>query len=108
MNDLNPQRTTHRVTTYCPVSIWGDPSQDNGVCVNISRGGMALSMAQPLPVGTLLRVTALLPNGRTLDATVVVVWTRSGREHRIGVCFLMLNQDALAAVTDFVEEAKAA
>ena len=99
---------TRRVSAYCPVSFWGDPSQNVGVCVNISRGGMALSISQPLPVGTLLRLTALLPNGHTLDATVVVVWARSGREHRVGVCFLTLNQDALATLTDFVEQAKAA
>ena len=102
------QRATHRVQVYCPVSIWGDPDQNAGVCVNVSRGGMALSIEKPLPVGTLLRVTAMLPCGRSLDATVVVVWTRSGREHRIGVSFLTLNQDALCTVTDFVEEAKAA
>jgi hypothetical protein len=108
VKDLNPKRMTHRVSTFCPASFWGDPSQKDGVCVNISRGGMALSVSQPIPVGTLLRVTALLPSGRALDATVVVVWARSGREHRIGVSFLTLNQDALTAVTNLVEGDRAA
>jgi hypothetical protein len=108
VSDSSQTRATRRVQVYCPVSIWGDPEQNAGVCVNVSRGGMALSIAQPLPVGTLLRVTALLPSGRTLDATVVVVWVRSGREHRIGVSFVTLNQEALSTVTDYVEEAKAA
>ncbi|MBI5511295.1 MAG: PilZ domain-containing protein [Deltaproteobacteria bacterium] len=108
MNDESPKRASARVPVYCPVSMWGDPTQSDSVCVNLSTGGMALAVAEPLPVGTLLRISAILPSGRVFEATVVVVWARSDKAHRIGVCFLTLKDEARLVVNDLVEHGQAA
>ena len=106
MEALSPERASQRATAYWPVSLWGDVDEHDAVCVNVSRGGMALALTAPVPLGTLLRVTAVLPGGFSLDATAVVMWARGrGPEQRIGIRFLSLRQDALTAVADWVAEA---
>lgn len=105
-----PARVSPRVLAYAPVRLWGVPELAEGVCVNVSRGGMALSLSERLPVGTLLRITAYLPDElHQIDATGVVVWERNyGVENRIGVRFLSLSQEALATLANYINDAVAA
>lgn len=100
-----PKRTSPRVPVFCPVVFWGAPEQTDAVCLNISRGGMALAVDAPVPAGTLLRVSALLPDRDPITATAVVVWEVRGLQTRIGLRFLSLAQEALEALSEYVSGA---
>ncbi len=104
-----PERASPRVLAFCPVRLWGVPELAEGVCVNVSRGGMALSLSEVLPVGTLLRISATFPDeANQVDATAVVVWERSyGFEQRIGVRFLSLSRSALATLSNYIDDVAA-
>ncbi len=108
MTQPTPERASKRVPVFCPVSFWGDSLQDEAVCVNLSRGGMALAVSSALPEGSLLRLSALLPGHGYVVATVVVVWARTGHQDRIGVRFIHLAQDALRSLTEFIADSVAA
>jgi hypothetical protein len=70
---------------------------------------MALALSSAIPVGTLLRVSAQVPGTQGIHVTAVVVWTREvNGEARVGLRFLTLKPDALAAVNDYVAAAAAA
>jgi hypothetical protein len=97
-----PKRASPRVPVFCPVIFWGAPEQSDAICLNISRGGMALAVDEPIPAGTLLRVSALLPNQDPIAATAVVVWEVRGLQTRVGLRFLSLEQEALTSVVDFM------
>lgn len=96
------ERKSPRKPVYCPVKLWGDTAQADGVCLNVSHGGMALAVGREIPEGTLLRVSAVLPGEHQLDATAEVVWARSFPDRRVGLRFLSLAREALASVTAFV------
>jgi c-di-GMP-binding flagellar brake protein YcgR len=103
------QRSSPRVVIYCPVKLWGDTEVHEGVCINVSRGGMALSVAHRLQVGVLLRVSLLLPSDCQVDATCEVVWARGrGLENRIGVRFITLVERARSALDQFIAQELAA
>jgi len=109
MSYSGPERASPRALADCPVRLWGAPELAEASCVNVSRGGMALSLAEMLPIGTLLRISALFSDEEQVDATAVVVWERGyGIEHRIGVRFLSLSQNALSVLANYISEAVAA
>ena len=58
---VDDRREAERFPLLCPVRLWGVPEQRDAVCVNISRSGLCLGLGSPVPVGTLIRVTVLLP-----------------------------------------------
>jgi hypothetical protein len=98
------RRATRRVKAYCPAEVWGTFEDPGALCLNISCGGMALAVTSPLPVGTLLRVSTVLPNGGPIEVTGEVIWTRSlAHEPRVGVRYLALDHGAYRSLSSFVE-----
>jgi hypothetical protein len=94
---------------YCPVTLWGIPEVNDAVAINVSKGGMALSLAEKLQVGTLLRLSALIPNAEPVDATAEVVWEHGYKyEQRVGVRFLSPSERALSALARLTGAAGAA
>lgn len=97
-----PSRESRRVPVFCPVIFWGAPEQTDAVCLNISCGGMALAVEAPVPTGTLLRVSALLPDREPITVTAVVVWEVRGLQTRIGLRFVSPAKEALDGLAEFM------
>ncbi len=106
--DKTPKRASPRAQALWTADIWG-ADQTDAVCLNVSLGGMALAVGAPIPVDTLVRVTAFVPGLGPVHATAVVVWARRYRgEGRIGLRFVRLSPEALAALQDHVSASLAA
>ena len=70
-----------------------------GVARDVSTGGMAITTQVALPLQSRVRVSFMLPGDRQVDATAEVV--RSEGED-VGLRFLELSQDSLAALLAYV------
>ncbi|MGD8175347.1 PilZ domain-containing protein [Marinimicrobium sp. ARAG 43.8] len=83
-----------KVDSPLPAQLFGEQVQTQGMCLNLSGGGMLLSLDQALPLGQEIEVTVASKEGPspTLRARTRVVRSEPEEEqpnrHRIGVKIL--------------------
>lgn len=86
-------------------------SQSNfyaGFSQNISEGGVFVEMANPPPVGEIVRLQVHLDDGQAVAASGQVRWHRIGDDGvaiGAGVQFIALDSAATAALQDMLEHA---
>jgi uncharacterized protein (TIGR02266 family) len=102
---LAEQRTAgHRVRIEVDVGLLSDSNFYAGVAADVSAGGVFVSTAEPLPVGTEVTLYFTLDGGHTLQPNGTVRWTRpagEGRSAGMGVGFGRLSEDDRRAIVDF-------
>ena len=93
------QRAATRAPLGIPIRLQGDDSMDvlEGVCKNISIGGMFIQIDEARPQGSLLRFELPLDDGASVRGLGEVVWMRPksagpGVEAGIGIKFRFLEQ----------------
>jgi len=96
------RRMHRRVNVECPAQVEAAASSHRGTCLNLSSGGLGLSVEAWLPVGTVVAVTVELPNGKLLKTAAEIVRYDDLASGRLAVRFLRLDQKALSAVHDYV------
>ncbi len=95
-----------RVTLETPVQLRRAGAAGYGTSRNLSRGGMFVQAAEPLPPDTEVELRFALPDsGSELAPTAKVVWRR---EHSgsaapgMGLQFLRIDRDSADRIDDFV------
>jgi len=78
------EETVRRVEYSAFPRVGSDTATRIGFTRNVSPSGMAIGVAEPLPVGTLLRVLVQRADGRAdFDAVARVAWCREGRDESL-------------------------
>lgn len=97
--DKSVQRAATRAPLGKPIRLQSDDSMEviEGICMNISIGGMFIQVGEARPQGTLLRFELPLEDGASVRGLGEVVWMRSksagpGSEPGIGIKFRFLEQ----------------
>jgi uncharacterized protein (TIGR02266 family) len=78
----------------------------SGLSMDVSKGGLFVATYQALPVGTVLRLFFVLPDGTAIEAPGTVRWTR-GEEGEtppgMGIAFRKLSEAARRAIDRYCE-----
>ncbi len=97
--DSSPQRTATRAPVGKPIRLQFDGTSDiaEGVCRNISIGGMFIEASVDCAHGSLVRFELVLDDDSSIRGLAEVVWVRSkafgpGHESGIGIKFRFLEQ----------------
>lgn len=95
------RRSSPRVTVGTAVSMRLGHMIATAVTLNISRGGLAIRSANPLPCGTEMRLRLRLPSpGGEIEADARVVW--SDPNTGMGLQFLKVSPTHQAVIDQFV------
>jgi hypothetical protein len=80
------------------------------VCINVSRGGAFVKVAEPLDPGRRLLIEVHLPDGKPVEAIGRVAWTKRimtphtrGGECGIGIEFIGGASDQFAALGQYID-----
>ncbi len=97
------QRACRRIDLEISVDLESDHNFFSGVASNVSVGGLFIATRDPRKIGDLVTVRLTLPGDeRPVTVDAVVRWIRAGEPAGMGVQFLGLAPDALAAISKFV------
>lgn len=93
-----------RVSVSLPARLTVGSLEQGATCVNVSSTGVALTVAQPPPLGTKVGVHLELPSGHKIAADAEVVRVANTSEDSVGVRFLNLSQGSLVALHAYLSE----
>lgn len=113
--DASPQRTATRAPVGRPIRLQFDGETDiiEGICGNISIGGMFIEVNETRSHGSLVRFDLALDDGDSIRGLAEVVWARSksfgpGDDIGIGIKFRFLEQKdrqlIFKLVSQFIKE----
>ena len=104
------RRITDRMELLTQVGLEGDNRFYTGKTGDLSRGGLFIATDDPLPVGTRIILSFVLPDQYRVSAEACVAWVRAPRyrPHELpagmGVRFERLGDEAREAVEQFLIE----
>ena len=102
-------RAHPRWTLHAAVDVASDDNLYAGLSYDVSAGGIFVATVQLPPVGTVVDVKVILPDGTKLDLTGTVRWVRDVRQASQGLppgCGIQwdnLPMEALRALLHFAE-----
>lgn len=107
--DDEERRDRSRAELEATVGVAGDNRFFTGTTGDLSSGGLFVATDEPLPVGTELVLSFVLPDGYRVRAEACVAWVRAPRyrPHELpagmGIRFETMSERDLAAVRHFLE-----
>ena len=94
-----PNRAATRAPVERPIRLQFDDSMDSveGICENLSIGGMFIRVRETRPQGSLVRFELPMDDSRSIRGLAEVVWMRTtkagpGRDAGVGIKFRFLEQ----------------
>lgn len=104
------RRTAERLELSADIGLHSATQFFTGLSGDISRGGLFVATWAPLPLGTEVTVSFVLPGGHPITAPGVVTWLRDAQGEGIGegspgmgVRFIALSLDDRAAIERFLQ-----
>lgn len=108
--EFDEERREHeREELEMEVGLEGDNTFFTGRSGDLSKGGLFVATDDPLPVGTELLLSFVLPDGHRVRAQAVIAWVRAPRYRDgelpagMGVRFLSLSQRDARAIEHYLE-----
>lgn len=108
-SDRNRQRDSVRVPTRLRVGFESYGEIRESLMTNVSRGGLFIATASPLPLGTRMRIRICIEEtGDVVDVEGEVAWHNMGpglvsEEQGMGVQFVRLTEEEEKAVDNLYE-----
>lgn len=107
---LSDRRGSTRQELEMEVRLEGDTTFFTGRSGDLSKGGLFVGTDEPLPVGTELVLSFVLPDGHAVRADAVIAWVRAPRYRDgelpagMGVRFLALSADDERAIEGYLAQ----
>lgn len=110
MMDGAERRTAERLELSADIGLHSATQFFTGLSGDISRGGLFVATWAPLPLGTEVTVSFVLPGGHPITAPGLVTWLRDAQGEGVGegspgmgVRFVALSLDDRAAIERFLQ-----
>lgn len=93
-SEAPPPRTATRAPVHKPVKLQFDDTMEvvEGICQNVSIGGMYVIGETRRPEGSLVRFELLIDDTSSIRGLAEVVWSRAGGDGGMGLKFRFLEQ----------------
>jgi uncharacterized protein (TIGR02266 family) len=101
------RRCAQRVQLEVELGVHSESHFYTGLTLDLSTGGLFVATYELLPIGTLVSLGFVLPDGHSIHADGEVVWLRDSRRGELkpgmGISFAALGPEDVTAIREFCE-----